>query len=87
MSEGACILVGDIGGTNVRFALARASQRRVVISDLWKRPGAEFASFSAAIAAYRRHAATPVVVLEQREMYCNLPCQIVLRAGGTDNAQ
>ena len=59
MNDGACILVGDIGGTNVRFALARASQRRVVISDLWKRPGAEFASFSAAIAAYRRHAAAP----------------------------
>jgi glucokinase len=50
----ATILVGDIGGTNVRFALARVSGRRVAISNIWKRPGADFATFSAAIAAYRK---------------------------------
>ncbi len=53
MSTDACILVGDVGGTNVRFALARARDGRVSVSDVWKRPGADFPSFAAAIAAYR----------------------------------
>jgi glucokinase len=50
----ATILVGDVGGTNVRFALARVVSGRVAVSDIWKRPGADFTSFDAAIAAYRK---------------------------------
>ncbi len=43
------ILVGDAGGTNVRFALAHATDGRVSVSDIWKRPGADFPSFEAAL--------------------------------------
>lgn len=46
------ILVGDAGGTNVRFALALADNGRVSVSEIWKRPGAAFPSFEAALAAY-----------------------------------
>ncbi|MEY4783994.1 MAG: hypothetical protein RIR41_1929 [Pseudomonadota bacterium] len=46
------ILVGDAGGTNVRFALAHADNGRVSVSDIWKRPGATFPSFEAALDAY-----------------------------------
>jgi glucokinase len=58
-TTGATVLVGDIGGTNVRFALARTvgarlASSRVTVSDIWKRPGADFESFAAAIAAYRQ---------------------------------
>jgi glucokinase len=53
MSE-ASILVGDVGGTNVRLALARAAQGAVSVSDIWKRPGEDFPTFEAAIAAYRK---------------------------------
>jgi glucokinase len=47
------LLVGDIGGTNVRLALARLTDDGgVAISDVWRRPGSDFPDFGAAIAAY-----------------------------------
>ena len=46
------ILVGDAGGTNVRFALARFADGRVALSDVWKRAGRDFATFEAALEAY-----------------------------------
>ena len=55
MQEGT-ILVGDAGGTNVRFALAHATPnetgRRIVLSPIWKRPGADFKTFEDAAAAF-----------------------------------
>ncbi len=48
----AAILVGDVGGTNVRFALAHVADGRVQLSDVWKRRGADFSTFDAAIDAY-----------------------------------
>jgi glucokinase len=49
--EGA-ILVGDIGGTNVRLALAHLTDSGIVLSDVWRKPGADFASFADAVQAY-----------------------------------
>ena len=46
------LLVGDAGGTNVRFALARLTGGRVALSDIWKRPGKDFKTFEAALDAY-----------------------------------
>lgn len=46
------ILAGDIGGTNARFALARRGDGVIVLSDVWKRPGADYPSFEAALDAY-----------------------------------
>jgi glucokinase len=46
------ILVGDAGGTNVRFALAQVDGGRVSVSSIWKRPGADFATFSGALEAF-----------------------------------
>src|SRR5689334_20040341 len=46
------ILVGDAGGTNVRFALARVQGDSVTINDVWKRPGADFLTFEQALDAY-----------------------------------
>ena len=46
------LLVGDAGGTNVRFALAQVSGGRVSLSDIWKRPGEKYPSFEAALDAY-----------------------------------
>lgn len=46
------ILVGDAGGTNVRFALAHAEGGRVTVSGIWKRPGADYPSFEAALDAF-----------------------------------
>jgi glucokinase len=46
------ILVGDAGGTNVRFGLAHADNGQVSVTDIWKRPGASFATFEAAMEAY-----------------------------------
>jgi glucokinase len=48
------ILVGDAGGTNVRLAIARISGGAVSLSDIWKRPGADFRTFNAAIDAFLR---------------------------------
>lgn len=46
------ILVGDVGGTNVRFALAYREGGRLRLSEIWKRKGAEFATFADALNAY-----------------------------------
>lgn len=46
------LLVGDAGGTNVRFALARFAGGRVALSAIWKRPGKDFETFEAALDAY-----------------------------------
>jgi glucokinase len=46
------LLVGDAGGTNVRFALAHVAQGRVALSQVWKRPGADFDSFGEALSAF-----------------------------------
>jgi glucokinase len=48
----AAILVGDVGGTNVRLALAHVADGRVRLGDFWKRPGADFSTFDAALDAY-----------------------------------
>jgi hypothetical protein len=49
---GEAILVGDVGGTNVRFALAYPEGGRLTLSDIWKRRGADFPTFAAALDAY-----------------------------------
>lgn len=46
------ILVGDVGGTNVRLAMAHAADGRVTLSEIWKRPGADFATFNDALDAF-----------------------------------
>jgi glucokinase len=46
------ILVGDAGGTNVRFALAELRDGKVALSPIWKRPGADFPTFHAAMQAF-----------------------------------
>jgi glucokinase len=50
------VLVGDVGGTNVRFALARrapsANGTTIAISRFDRLPGDDFASFDAALQAY-----------------------------------
>ncbi len=51
MQDGA-ILVGDAGGTNVRFALAHFSGGAVSLAEVWKRPGKDFETFEAALEAY-----------------------------------
>jgi glucokinase len=48
------ILVGDAGGTNVRLAVARISGGAVILSEIWKRPGADFPTFDAAIEAFMK---------------------------------
>lgn len=46
------LLVGDAGGTNVRFALAHVAGGRVTLSEIWKRPGEQYPTFEAALDAY-----------------------------------
>lgn len=46
------ILVGDAGGTNVRFAQAHVDGDHVSVSSVWKRPGADYATFNDALAAF-----------------------------------
>jgi glucokinase len=46
------ILVGDVGGTNVRFAIAEAAGAEVTLSDIWKRPGEDFPTFDDALEAF-----------------------------------
>lgn len=46
------ILVGDAGGTSVRFALAQVADGRVSLTEPWKRPGADFPTFDAALDAF-----------------------------------
>jgi glucokinase len=49
---GEAILVGDVGGTNVRFALAYPEGGRLTLSDIWKRKAAEFPGFADAMDAF-----------------------------------
>ncbi len=51
MADGT-ILVGDAGGTNVRFAQAHVEGGRVTLSDIWKRPGKDYDSFETALDAW-----------------------------------
>jgi glucokinase len=51
MSDDA-ILVGDVGGTNVRFALVRAGAGGLTVSSVWKRPGADYRTFAMAMEDY-----------------------------------
>lgn len=46
------LLVGDAGGTNVRFALAHVADGCVTLSEVWKRPGERYPTFEAALDAY-----------------------------------
>ncbi|MBU2604421.1 MAG: glucokinase [Alphaproteobacteria bacterium] len=46
------LLVGDVGGTNVRFAMARRSNGRFVIDHFEKLEGDDFGSFEDALASY-----------------------------------
>jgi glucokinase len=46
------ILVGDAGGTNVRFAVAHVEDGAIRLSPVWKRPGADYATFDAALEAW-----------------------------------
>lgn len=46
------ILLGDAGGTNVRFAVARVDGARTTLSPIWKRPGADYPAFADALSAY-----------------------------------
>ena len=50
--EKATILVGDAGGTNVRFALAHADGGHVSIASVWKKPGENYPTFAGALDAY-----------------------------------
>lgn len=49
MAQTRTILVGDAGGTNVRFAFARTQDGKVSLGPVWKRPGREFTTFDAAL--------------------------------------
>ncbi|MEZ5998044.1 MAG: glucokinase [Hyphomonas sp.] len=57
--EGA-ILVGDVGGTNVRFALAKRENGRIVADGFDKLAGDDFGTFSDALAAYLDRSGTNV---------------------------
>lgn len=46
------VLVGDVGGTNVRFGLAELIDSKVVVHDFIKMPGDDYASFDDALASY-----------------------------------
>ena len=46
------ILVGDVGGTNVRFAVARRENGRIVADSFEKLAGDDFAAFDDALGAY-----------------------------------
>jgi len=49
-------LVGDIGGTNVRLALASGGQgKRLKLSEIWHAPTADFPQFSDAVDAFLSH--------------------------------
>lgn len=49
---GEAILVGDVGGTNVRFALAYPEGGRLRLSDIWKQKAADFPDFTDALEAF-----------------------------------
>lgn len=46
------VLVGDVGGTNVRFGIASLSDGKIVIDAFQKMRGDDFASFNAALMKY-----------------------------------
>lgn len=46
------VLVGDVGGTNVRFAIAQATDSKITLSKFMKFRGDDFTSFDDALAAY-----------------------------------
>jgi glucokinase len=46
------LLVGDIGGTNARFALVTAGDNGLRVSGVWKQKGADFPAFGDALDAY-----------------------------------
>jgi len=46
------VLVGDIGGTNIRFGIAELSETGIVIHDFYKMPGDHFEGFSDALQSY-----------------------------------
>ncbi len=43
------IIVGDIGGTNVRLAFARLNRDSVTLESVWKQPGSQYATFRDAL--------------------------------------
>lgn len=51
-NENAKIIVGDIGGTNVRFAAANLGDHGVRLGSIWKRPGDQFSSFGEALGTF-----------------------------------
>jgi glucokinase len=46
------VLVGDGGGTNIRFALAQSDGGKVSVSHVWAREARTFAGFEEAVSAY-----------------------------------
>lgn len=56
----ATLLVGDVGGTHVRFALARIAGDRIALAPVWKRRGADFPAFEDALAAFRAEQGAPL---------------------------
>ena len=54
------ILVGDVGGTNVRFAIARRENSRIVAEGFDKLAGDDFKAFDEALAAYLDQSGTNV---------------------------
>lgn len=58
--SGPVLLVGDVGGTNVRLALARGGRIAAESGRIWKRPGADFSSLEAAVAAFRQEVDAPI---------------------------
>lgn len=46
------VLVGDVGGTNVRFAIARRQDGKIVAENFEKLAGADFDKFDDALSAY-----------------------------------
>lgn len=46
------IIVGDVGGTNVRLAIARVCDQRIELKTLWKQPGEQYATFMTALDAF-----------------------------------
>ncbi|MEL6258827.1 MAG: glucokinase [Pseudomonadota bacterium] len=54
------VLVGDVGGTNVRFALATRNEGGIALERFTKLPGDDFGDFTEAVAAFlERSPSTP----------------------------
>jgi glucokinase len=52
MTQQRSLIVGDVGGTNVRFARASVSDAGLRIGEVWKRPGRDYPTFMDALAAF-----------------------------------